>query len=175
VSSAATGLVAVTVVGHDRPGIIADVTGALAELGGNIEDSSMTLLRGHFAMTLVVSAPAEAAVVESRLAELVPDLSVSAGALTDTPDEAPAGRPYVVSVHGGDRAGIVAAVTRALADAGGNVTDLTTRLAGRLYVLVLDVELPDGCDADTLAARLRTVATGLGVDASLRPADPDVL
>ena len=40
---------AITVVGHDRPGIIAEVTGALADLGGNLEDSSMTLLRGHFA------------------------------------------------------------------------------------------------------------------------------
>ena len=38
---------AVTVLGHDRPGIIAEVTGALAALGGNLEDSSMTLLRGQ--------------------------------------------------------------------------------------------------------------------------------
>ena len=46
-------LLAVTVIGHDRPGIIADVTGRLADLGINLEDSTMTLLRGHFAMTLV--------------------------------------------------------------------------------------------------------------------------
>ena len=46
-------LLAITVIGHDRPGIIADVTAGLADLGINLEDSSMTLLRGHFAMTLV--------------------------------------------------------------------------------------------------------------------------
>ena len=61
-------LLAVTVLGHDRPGIIADVTGALAELGGNLEDSSMTLLRGHFAMTLVVACEAPSVDVQSTLA-----------------------------------------------------------------------------------------------------------
>src|SRR5690606_28444810 len=44
---------AITVLGHDRPGIIAWTTDRLAGLGLNIEDSSMTLLRGHFAMTLI--------------------------------------------------------------------------------------------------------------------------
>ena len=44
---------AITVLGHDRPGIIAETTGRLAGLGLNLEDSSMTLLRRHFAMTLV--------------------------------------------------------------------------------------------------------------------------
>ncbi|MGH3981485.1 MAG: ACT domain-containing protein, partial [Pseudonocardiaceae bacterium] len=33
---------AVTVIGPDRPGIIADVTGALAGVGVNLEDSTMT-------------------------------------------------------------------------------------------------------------------------------------
>ena len=51
---------AITVLGHDRPGIIAEATGRLAGLGLNLEDSSMTLLRGHFAMTLVCVGPADA-------------------------------------------------------------------------------------------------------------------
>ena len=44
---------AISVVGPDRPGIIADLTGALAGAGANLEDSTMTLLRGHFAMMLI--------------------------------------------------------------------------------------------------------------------------
>ena len=46
-------LLAVTLIGQDRPGIIADATSALAELGGNLEDSTMTSLRGHFTMVLL--------------------------------------------------------------------------------------------------------------------------
>jgi glycine cleavage system transcriptional repressor len=61
---------AVTVIGRDRPGIIAEVTGVLAGLGGNLEDSSMTLLRGHFAWTLIVDIDVSADELAARLAHL---------------------------------------------------------------------------------------------------------
>ena len=60
-------LLAITVLGHDRPGIIAETTGALAGLGLNIEDSTMTLLRGHFAMMLITAGGADAGTVEESL------------------------------------------------------------------------------------------------------------
>ena len=56
---------AITVIGHDRPGIIAETTAVLAGLGLNLEDSTMTLLRGHFAMMLVCPGDAAAAAVEA--------------------------------------------------------------------------------------------------------------
>jgi glycine cleavage system transcriptional repressor len=89
-------------------------------------------------------------------------------------DTVAAGEPYLVSVHGADRLGIVAVVTRVVAAAGGNITDLTTRLSGALYVLVAEVDVPPGV-ADVLAARLAEAAGGLGVEVTLRPADPDLL
>ena len=55
---------AITVVGHDRPGIIAQAAEVLSLCGMNLEDSSMTLLRGHFAMTLICAGEADAAQVE---------------------------------------------------------------------------------------------------------------
>ena len=61
-------LLAVGHIGHDRPGIIADVTAGLADLGINLEDSSMTLLRGHFAMTLVCAGDLSLGEVERALA-----------------------------------------------------------------------------------------------------------
>ena len=45
---------AVSAVGLDRPGIIAGVAERLAAHGANITDSRMAILRGHFAMTLIV-------------------------------------------------------------------------------------------------------------------------
>ncbi len=41
---------AITAIGKDRPGIVAGVSKALYDLGTNIEDSSMTILSGEFAM-----------------------------------------------------------------------------------------------------------------------------
>lgn len=170
-------LLAVTVVGPDRAGIIADVTGVLAAHGGNLEDASMTLLRGHFAMTLVVRPPAPAAEVEAGLAALTADgrLGVSVREVADAEPAPAVGEPWVLTVHGGDRPGIVSAVARLVADAGGNVTDLGTRLAGGLYVLVAEVDLPVGPGAERLPVALAEVAGELGVEASLRPAEPDLL
>jgi glycine cleavage system transcriptional repressor len=77
-------------------------------------------------------------------------------------------------VHGADRLGIVAAVTRVVAAAGGNITDLTTRLSGPLYVLVAEVELPANT-AEDLAARLAAAADELGVDVTLRRTESEIL
>ena len=168
---------AITVLGHDRPGIIAETTGVLAGLGLNLEDSSMTLLRGHFAMTLVCAGPAPAAEVEAALAPLAAD-----GTLTVTVREVPeeravaaGGTPWVLTVHGGDRPGIVSVVAAEVARVGGNITDLTTRLAGELYLLVAEIDLPAGVDVAAVRSAIAAVAEGLGVGATLRPAETDEL
>jgi glycine cleavage system transcriptional repressor len=170
-------LLAVTVLGHDRPGIIADTTEVLARLGGNLEDSSMTLLRGHFAMTLLVSGSLSPEDVEAALADVTAGggLLATVWEVVDEPDPPTPTGSYVLTVHGADRPGIVSSVTRVVADTGGNITDLTTRLVGDLYLLVAEVDLPVGVDAAALAERLAATARSLGVEASLRPAEPDVL
>lgn len=166
---------AVTVLGHDRPGIVAETTAAIADLGGNLEDSSMTLLRGHFAMTLVATVQTTAAEIEHRLGDL------SRSGLVVTVLELPAaehrysrGR-WVLSVHGADRPGIVSAITAALAGHGGNVVDLSTRLSGSLYVLIAEVEFPTTTDPLAVQQAVEEVAGQLGVEARLRPSDEDVM
>jgi len=167
---------AITVIGQDRPGIVADVAEVLARLSANLTDSTMTRLRGHFAMTLICSGPADAAEVEAALAPLAADGQLLASVRPVPRDGAgtSSGDPYLLTVHGADRLGIVAAVTRVVAQAGGNITDLTTRLTGSLYVLIAEVDLPTGT-AEALSARLREVATDLEVEVSLRPAESDLL
>jgi ACT domain-containing protein len=44
----------VTVTGKDKKGIIAKVSGFLAEKGANIEDISQTILGEYFAMIMIV-------------------------------------------------------------------------------------------------------------------------
>jgi glycine cleavage system transcriptional repressor len=169
-------LLAVTVLGHDRPGIIAETTGALAGLGLNIEDSTMTLLRGHFAMMLVTQGSAEATEVEAALAGLTADGSLSVSVREVPPEAGTAGgAAYLLSVHGGDRPGIVSSLAGEVAKVGGNITDLTTRLAGDLYVLTAEVDLPADVDADALTGSLRSVADELGVEVSLLPLESDDL
>jgi glycine cleavage system transcriptional repressor len=167
---------AITVLGHDRPGIIAETTGVLAQLGLNIEDSTMTLLRGHFAMMLITDGPADAASVEESLGSLTADGSLSVS-VRQVPAESlgSSGTPYLLSVHGGDRPGIVSSVVAEVAKVGGNITDLTTRLAGDLYVLLAEVDLPAAADPTALNSALTATARGLGVDVTLRALESDDL
>jgi glycine cleavage system transcriptional repressor len=167
-------LLAVAALGPDSPGIIATLTEALFAGGGNLEDASMHQLSGQFAMTLVVNVPADAETVRAslsplgeRLQLLISVREVAAG------DTGPAGESYVVSVHGADRPGIVHRVAGVIAQAGGNIADLSTRLAGELYVLVAEVDLVG--NPAPLADALTALGVELGVDAHVRPADADLL
>ena len=168
---------AITVLGHDRPGIIAETTAKLAGLGLNLEDSTMTLLRGHFAMMLICAGSASGADIESALAPLTGD-----GTLTVTVREVPEerawateGTSWVLTVHGGDRPGIVSSIIGEVAKVGGNITDLTTRLSGDLYLLIAEIDLPAGVDVAAVEAAIKAAAASLGVGATLRAAEADDL
>jgi glycine cleavage system transcriptional repressor len=142
----------------------------------NLEDSSMTLLRGHFAMTLICAGEAPASEIETALLPLVDDsLDVTVRELPTEADQPSLGEPYLVTVHGADRLGIVARLAGVIAAAGGNITDLTTRLANGLYVLVAEVDLPVMTDVDDLRDELARVAADLGVEATLRRVERDEL
>ncbi len=163
---------AVTAVGPDAPGEVAALAEALAALGANLEDASMTRLRGHFAMTMVASLDRPAGAVEAALLAAGTGLHVSVWDVTA--DAAPllAGQPWRVTLNGADRPGLVARVARTLAAHGGNISDLTCRLVGPLYVMTIEVDLPDG---HGLEPALGQLALELGVSLHLAPVDDDLL
>jgi glycine cleavage system transcriptional repressor len=165
---------AVTAVGADRPGIIARVTGVLLDHGGNLEDSSMTILGGHFAIMLLVSTDADPAELERSLAQATEDLGlvVSVRPVGAGADSAPP--THLLSVYGSDRPGLVHAVTSALAERQVNVTDLTTRvLEGEraVYAMMLEISLAEGMDQETLAAEIHAAVAD--VEVSIHPLDAD--
>src|SRR5450631_2797916 len=170
-------VIAVTVLGHDRPGIVADVTGALADLHGNLEDSTMTLLRGHFAMVLLVHTGAGAAAVEAALRPLTAGgaLVINARVLEGAPLSEVGGPSDALRVHGADRPGIVATLTAVVARHGANIVDLSTRLVDGLYVLMAELQLHNGASPVGLVAELKGAADELGVEVHLSPIDDDLL
>ncbi|MGH2925711.1 MAG: glycine cleavage system protein R [Solirubrobacterales bacterium] len=173
---------AVTAIGRDRPGIAAAISGALLELGGNIEDSQMSILRGQFAVVLIVSLadPLDRAAVEDRLERVRTELSLEAVTLDaiDDPGAATARPSHVIRVHGADHPGIVHAVASALAERGVNITGLETRVAGaadsRIYVMIMEVALA-GASEDEVASVLDAVGEGSGVEVSIGPLDAEAL
>lgn len=174
---------AVTAVGLDRPGIVAAITGALHDLGCNLEDTSMSILRGHFAMVLIVSGGADidGASVVAALSRPAGELgmTVSVGEVGDDTPSGPTGDRWTVSVYGADQPGIVHRVTEVLARAGANIVDLTTRVIGEpsrpVYAMVIEVALPESVDAPRLTADLDALAAELGIDCNLHLSDADIL
>lgn len=174
---------AVTAIGVDRPGIVAAVTGALVDHGCNLEDTSMSILRGQFAMVLIVAAPdgLEPATLEEALTEgaATSDLVVAVRAVHDSAagvhDD---GERWTVVVYGADHPGIVHGVANVLAELDVNIVDLTTRVTGDdhpIYAMVMEVALPDGLSGATLDDRLAAAAADLGVDCSVHPSEADIL
>jgi glycine cleavage system transcriptional repressor len=165
---------AVTAIGADRPGIIARVTGVLLEHGGNLEDSSMTILSGQFAIMLLVRTEADPAAIEQALQSATADLGlvvtvreVGDGASTPAPT-------HMLSLYGADRPGLVHAAATVLAERDVNVTDLTTRvLEGErpVYAMLFEIAVPAGVDPDALVGALQG-ADGLDeVEASVHALD----
>jgi glycine cleavage system transcriptional repressor len=173
-------------VGLDRPGIVAALTGVLVEQGCNLEDTEMAVLRGHFAMMLVVTAPDGLApeALEQALVEATAhlDLGVTVRSLAHGSEAAQhrsRGALWSVAVYGADRPGIVHPVVSFLADLRINIVGMETRVIGEasspVYAMSLDVEVPPAADGEEVARRLTALGDELGVACSMRPHDADIL
>jgi glycine cleavage system transcriptional repressor len=168
---------ALTIVGRDRPGIVAQVTDILFNLGCNIADSSCSILGGQFAMILIISHP-EFTGRDSFGGAFQPleeaDLTVALRVLKPGGEIHPffEGEICMISVYGADRPGIVYRVAKILGDRRINITDLNTKLVGSeerpVYVMIIEAVLPAGVseqDVDTWMVPLREQ---LQVDISVR-------
>ena len=160
----------VTLIGKDRPGIVSHVTSALYEGGGNLGETSMMRLGGNFSIMMMVE-------FSGRTKELHDVLST----VTDSMDlhlhidkiDAKLHEHRIpdvrISVYGADRAGIVSKVTAVLAEAGLNILDLESDVAGDkdkpLYIMHIEGEASEGIKA--LESALQIVKDEDGVDAEL--------
>jgi len=173
---------ALTAIGRDRPGIVAALSRALLDLDGNIEDSQMSILRGHFAVMLIVRFPGSASPEElaARMDRAREELGLEALTLAAVDELAAAGQgaSHVLSVYGADHPGIVAAISSVLAELEVNITDLETRLTGAaeapLYVMLMEVGLGDADPADVERA-LAEAAAEADVELTLRALDAEAL
>ena len=172
--------IAIGVVGQDRVGVVADVTRIVDGLGLRLTDSTMTLIRGQFAITLICAWPPgrdrEPAVVRAALAPLAADGSMTV-TVTPLPPEPPvAGTlPYTLTVHGTYHPGTVAALAAVLGRLGINVTDLVSRLSGTFYLVTAEVEVGGEVDLEDVSEQLDELGARLRVEVNLRPGEADVL
>jgi glycine cleavage system transcriptional repressor len=172
--------VVLTGVGRDRVGIVAELTQALYDSGCNLLDSSMTLLRGEFALIVMAELPETGSLekLQTSMQALEKQLGMAVHVRLmneDELEERPVDNAFIVSVYGADKPGIVSKVTRALADAGINITDVQTKSTGstanKIFVMILEVTAPSAVSVSSVEKSLHAIAQQLAVDVSVQSLD----
>jgi glycine cleavage system transcriptional repressor len=160
-----------TLVGEDRPGIVARVTDALFRAGCTLGEASMLRLGSNFTIMLMVTDGGGARHLETALGPAARELGLRfhvdpiAGGLH---------RHLVpnvqVRVNGADRPGIVAQVTGVLAGSGFNILELESDVAGDAGapVYIMNIQGYSEATVETLQAALATLA-GQGIDVDVCP------
>ncbi|TDA30878.1 MAG: phosphoserine phosphatase SerB [Archaeoglobi archaeon] len=121
-------LIAISVHGEDRPGLVHAVSKVLASCNANIVDIEQTVLQGIFAMFIVAEA-GDLDCVEKKMQKLMEEFGVKIALSSFDRKKAKEKKLYVINVLGKDRIGIVRDITGVLLNFGINIerTSLTAR------------------------------------------------
>ena len=133
----------VTIVGKDQPGLVAKVSLALFQAGGNLGEASMTRLGANFSIILMAQIDGTALDLENILAPVSQTLDLHCHVDLIEGELHRHVEPDVrINVYGADCPGIVAEVTGALAEEGLNIINLETDVGGTkedpVYVMNID-------------------------------------
>ncbi len=121
-------LLVISALGHDRPGIVNDLSRVILDSHGNIIDSRMSVLGGEFAVILLVSVTgAQMLTLEQNLSTLgqAKDLTIT-HRRTRAQDPLGSRLPYRIEVVAIDHPGIVYKITNYLSRLNINIQDLVT-------------------------------------------------
>lgn len=170
--------VVITVLGQDRPGIIARVSKVLFEQDCNVENVSQTILQSEFSGIFIASIPERLTidVLYSCLIDQTEDLGLHVYIkdlkAPESPADTVAGDPFVITTQGPDRKGLVAAITAIIADNGVNVTNLQAVFKGgddpTKNIMIYEVWIPTDTDRAALTRQLTRKADELGLDISFQ-------
>ncbi len=162
-----------TVVGKDRPGIVAHLSAALFDGGCNLGEASMIRLGGTFTIMLMVEFDGSVKVLSDMVAPVAESLSLHLHVDHIDAKLHQHLEPDVrITVYGADRAGIVARITGALAESGLHILDMETSVAGTedkpIYIMQIEGHAAEG--VEVLQSALDIVAEK-GIEAKLETID----
>ncbi|MCX8049511.1 MAG: ACT domain-containing protein [Methylohalobius sp.] len=163
----------IAVMAQDRPGIVAAVTQAVFELGGNVTELSQTVMRGYFTLILCACLPAKLSPIEiqARIETAEPEMALSVCVSPYNPHplfvpEEAAG-VYFLTVQGQDRPGLIAQITSHLASRAINIEDLYTKTEEEKITMIFQIHPQSPRSAECLTLDLEALACELGIDLHL--------
>jgi glycine cleavage system transcriptional repressor len=170
----------ITLTAANRVGILAAVTTSLAELGGDIQEVSQTVMQRFFTIIMSAEFPdhREPAIIVEHIRGVCQHFGVEVNlkdpeqeVLQDVPAEGV--EKYYLTAEGDDKPGMVRQVSARLAQEGIDITDVFARRAdeGKTFVMVMELAVPIGVDALALQRELEQIGSAVGLTASLQHED----
>ena len=168
----------------DRPGLVAELSGFIAQCGCNVEDSRVVVLGGYAGLMFLISGDAtEIASVANGLDALERSTGVRAVARRITDEHVPsaAERPaasFTVTASAIDHEGIIHAITDAVRAHGGNILELETSTESApmtgspLFTLRMTLTLAEHHGSvERLRSALEALSRAQAIDIEIQPAE----
>jgi len=166
-----------SVLTKDRPGVIADVTGAIFRLQGDLADLNQSVLWGYLTMILIVNFPDT--VTKNALTAAIAataggtDFQVSVKELAAPLTSGPLApkETFIMTVQAANRGGLVYQVSHFCRERGINILDLTTTLRDGRYAMTLQLDLTGIASLAALRQDLSAFADTMGLSLTLQHND----
>lgn len=170
--------IVLSALGKDRPGIVNQLTRAILDAGGNVEDSRMTVLGGEFAVILLISGAWNSiAKLETQLPAIEKKLDLT---FTARQTESRALKqnmvPYAVDVVTMDHPGIVNEIAEFFSMREINIEDLSTwtyaaaHTGTPMFSMSMTVSVPASLSIGNLRDEFTRFCDRMNIDATLEPA-----
>ena len=167
----------VSALGTDRPGLVNTLTEAIAECGGNINDSRMTVLGGEFAIIMLLAGSWDAiAKIENLLPRLQDKLKLTIiSKRTELRKGLGNALSYMVEVVAMDHPGIVHEVANFFSNRRVNIEDLNTasypapHTGTPMFSMTMTISVPAEMSIAALRGDFMDMCDELNLDAIMGP------
>jgi glycine cleavage system transcriptional repressor len=170
----------ITLMAANRVGILAAVTTSLAELGGDIQEVSQTVMQRFFTIIMSAEFPEhrDPSVIVDHIRGVCRPYGVEVSlkdpeleTLQELPSEG--SEKYFLTAEGEDKPGMIRQISARLAQEGIDITDVFARRSdnGRTFVMVMELAVPGGVDALELQRELEQLGSAVGLSAALQHED----
>lgn len=162
--------IVISVMSRDRPGIVADIAGAIYELNGDLADLSQSVLSGFFSMIItaqfnrnmtVKEIKDKISLIESDTSLEVTVKEIDGKEINQLPSDPE--NIYVVTAQGENRTGLVASIGTFCRERNINILDYDTKLSNKIYSMMLEIDLSNSESTESIHEELEIMAKELGL------------
>jgi glycine cleavage system transcriptional repressor len=168
----------ISILGQDRPGILAAAARVLFENNFNIENVSQTILQSQFAGTFITTGPENVSPddLKNHLDKALTPMGLEAYIKRviefGEAFHLPSSEPFIITTKGPDRKGLVAGITRVIAGFGANIANLQAVFKGGedplSNIMIYEVDVPTDIDRHAFQQELREKAGEMNLEISIQ-------